>query len=272
MAKKKAKVVRPGIGAKGNVLTKFIYPKLSNNDPQHRSDVVLVGQEEMTVNKKTQDCYTFSVVGGPPNLAYYAIKRYVKLVKEGDRSKRFEEVDSEDDEEFEDPKVKWRNSKAKEVLYTLVMDEVVPLEAKDCNDRPTMAIQDIYNLHNEFKKYDIDKFAGRLKAIRDKIKELNSRADDDLAAFENFKQNHAVSLYSHKGYIQWQGSRSQEHLEVDLEAGKHKEMKPKALWESRQVYMEEFPLVAFRSKLEQEIRTAKYIHTVKVRGIEHRAS
>jgi hypothetical protein len=272
MAKKKAKVVRPGIGAKGNVLTKFIYPKLSNNDPQHRSDVVLVGQEEMTVNKKTQDCYTFSLIGGPPGIVYHAAKRYVKLVKEGDRSKRFDEVDSEDDEEFEEPKVTWRNSRAKEVLYTLIMDEVVPLEAKDCNNRPTMAIKDIYNLHDEFKKYDIDKFAGRLKAIRDKIKELNSRADEDLVAFKNYKQNHAVSMYSHKGYIQWQGSDAQKFLLMDIEAGKHNELKPKVLWESRRAYMDTFPLHVFRSKLEQEIRTAKYIHTVKVRGIEHRAS
>ena len=226
---KKTKVVHPGIGAKGDVLTKFIYPKLSNNDPQHWSKVVLLGKEEKVVDKKSQDCYTFSVVGGPNNLVFYANKRYVKLVKEGDRSKWFVDVDSADEEEFEEPKVTWRNSRAKVVLYTLITDEVVPLEAKDANNQPTMAIRDIYNLNDEFKKYDFNNFSSRLNAVRIKIKELNSRADDDLAAFENFKENHAVSLFSHKGYKQWQGLRSQECLLVDLEAGKHKELKPKAL-------------------------------------------
>jgi hypothetical protein len=127
----KAKVVRPGIGAKGNVLTKFIYPKLVNADPQHCPDVVLLGEEEKVINKKAQSCYTFSIVGGPPDSIYHAVKRYVKLVKEGDRSKRFIEVDSEEEEGFAEPKIKWRKSKAKEILYKLLVDGVVPLEARD---------------------------------------------------------------------------------------------------------------------------------------------
>jgi len=85
-------------------------------------------------------------------LAYHAIKRYVKLVKEGDRSKRFVEVDSADEEDFTEPKIKWRKSEAKEILYKLVVDGVIPLEAKDSNNQPTMAIRDIYNLPDEFKK------------------------------------------------------------------------------------------------------------------------
>jgi hypothetical protein len=36
--------------------------------------------------------------------------------------------------------------------------------------------------------------------------------------------------------------------------------------------MDDFPLDAFRDKLKQEIGTAKYLHTIKERGIEHRAS
>ena len=36
--------------------------------------------------------------------------------------------------------------------------------------------------------------------------------------------------------------------------------------------MDKFPLAAFRKKLEQQIKTAKYLHTIKERGIEHRAS
>ena len=44
------------------------------------------------------------------------------------------------------------------------------------------------------------------------------------------------------------------------------------LWASQQEYTDEFPLDAFRGKLEQEIRTRKYIYTLEVRGIEHRAS
>ena len=175
-------------------------------------------------------------------------------------------------EDFVEPKIKWKKSQAKQVLYQCIMDGTVPEEAKDSNGRSTMAIRDIYLLHEEFAKYEYDKFSSRLRALQTKIKELNNRAEDDLQAFEIYKENHTPSLYSHKGYIQWQGSNAQELLWIDMEAGKHKVMKPKALWESRQAYLDEFPLYAFRSKLEQEIRTAKYVHTIKERGIEHRAS
>ena len=44
---------------------------------------------------------------------------------------------------------------------------------------------------------------------------------------------------------------------------------PKELWETREEYFEEFPLDVFRSKIDQEIRTAKYLHTVKTKGRDY---
>jgi hypothetical protein len=44
------------------------------------------------------------------------------------------------------------------------------------------------------------------------------------------------------------------------------------LWESRREYFEQFPLDAFRDKIKQEVRTAKYLHTCKTKGIRFKAS
>jgi hypothetical protein len=89
--------------------------------------------------------------------------------------------------------------------------------------------------------------------LRAKIKELDFRADEDLEAFRTYKRNHKPSLFSHKGYVQWQGSTAQELLWDDLDAyQKDSNQKPKDLWMSRKEYCDEFPLDAFRDKIKQE--------------------
>lgn len=81
------------------------------------------------------------------------------------------------------------------------------------------------------------------------IEDANSHAEADQEAFRNFKANHPRSLFSHKGYIQWQGSEAQESLLEDIEAGFHQSMGKKELWESRPEYYENFPLNAFYDKV-----------------------
>jgi hypothetical protein len=133
-------------------------------------------------------------------------------------------------------------------------------------DDPNMPLEDIYLLDLEFGKYDFKMFKVRLNRLRAKTKELDSRADEDLEAFRRYKENHRPSLFSHKGYVQWQGSTAQELLWDDLDAYlKDPNKKPKDLWQSRKEFKDEFPLDAFRDKIKQEIRTEKYLKTRKAR-------
>ena len=180
MAKKK---LRAGAGAKASLLTRFIHPKQNNPDKQHRSEVVLISREERTVNKKQQQCYTFWLAGAK----CHAVASHVKVLEEGKRGDLFDDPGPEEDEypdespNFKEPKTKWRNSKAKRLLYASLMEGVVPM------DRTTMSIHEIYLLHPELALYSFDKFEGRLERLRKKIEELDNQADDDLAAFENYK-------------------------------------------------------------------------------------
>ena len=98
------------------------------------------------------------------------------------------------------------------------------------------------------------------------------RCTDDFEAFESFKSNHPTSHFSHQGYIQYQGSDAQELLLKDIEDWLHETLGKKNLWGFRCEYYEQFPLNVFRDKINQEIRTAKYLHTLKVKGKQHRAS
>jgi hypothetical protein len=259
--------MRAGTGAKATVLTKMIYPRQS--DPNGKSTVVLIAEETKTINKKQQPCYTFRVEGA--DTICYAIQRYVHVFEEGDHNKLFDPNEppprqrrskkkkEQQQQSKEKKKNKWRKSKAKQILYEMLLDGTVPMEN-------TMPLEDIYLLDEEFDNFDFDKFKGRLDRLKKKIRELDSRADEDLEAFRIYKRNHKPSLFSHKGYIQWQGSTAQELLWDDLDAYlKDPNKKPKDLWMSRKEYHDEFPLDAFRDKIKQEIRTQKYIRTREAR-------
>ena len=98
------------------------------------------------------------------------------------------------------------------------------------------------------------------------------RATRDRLLFENYISNHEPSHFSHKGYPEWQGSEAQKLLLEDIEAGLHEDLEKITLWESRPEYCEAFPLEVFRDKIAQEVRAAKYLHTLKVKGKQFRAS
>jgi hypothetical protein len=172
----------------------------------------------------------------------------------------------------EEPKIPWKKSEAKRLLYKDIMDGEVPLEAKDAVGISTMPLHEIYIERAEYSLYSYEKFSSRLSSLRKTIKEANMRAKDDEEAFKNYKENHPPSEFSHNGCSQWQGSEAQELLLDDMEAGLVQQLGKKELWGSRPEYYETFPLPVFRDKIYQEIRTAKYIYTCQVKGKLHKAS
>ncbi|MEL7338943.1 MAG: hypothetical protein AAGM67_00550 [Bacteroidota bacterium] len=277
MARQRKK--KAGVGAKCTIITRFLHPKDKfgghSNDKQHRSIVTLLSKTNTKINKRDQECYVCSVPGIEE--CCYAVKKHFVVFEEGDKQDFFEpltEAEKEQDrqasysEKFKEPKVRWKKSNARKVLFDMLLEGIVPGSDEDT----TMPIDEVYLLHPEFALYDFQKFPERLSKLGKSLNDMIKRANDDLLAFNIYKSNHKPSLVSHKGYIQWQGSNSRELLLDDILAGKHEEMTPMELWNSRPEFRDEFPLHAFRSKLEQERRTSKYLHTLRVRGILHKAS
>jgi hypothetical protein len=170
-------------------------------------------------------------------------------------------------EKIPEPKIKWRYSKAKSLLYEDIMEGRVPLEADS-----TMPLLAVYTRHPELAEYHYSKFSRRLGSLRTTITELIDREKEDHQDFAAYVSNHPASSFSHHGYIQYQGSEAQELLLQDIEDKLHETMGKKALWAFRTEYHLNFPLGVFRDKIYQELGTAKYLHTCREKGKLHQAS
>ena len=273
---RKDKKLYAGIGARGTVLLRYVTPKVTvDATEEQRLKIVLVGQEKHLIQGgKETTVYTFRQENdGDDRPLLSANCRFVKIVEEGDPSKFFDPKALEKKlralQSFVEPRVKWKKSKAKQILFTDILEGRVPLD-----DDPTMNAETILFMHSEYADYDPDKFADRLHSLRLSIKSSNTRAMEDSNAFEIYKAIHAdkVSVMSHHGYIEYQGSESQRLLQKDIADGLHISMGKKDLYGLRPEYFNEFPLNVFRDKIYQEIRTGKYVHTCLVKGKLHKSS
>lgn len=92
-----------------------------------------------------------------------------------------------------------------------------------------------------------------------------SRADTDEAAFLNYRKNNKIHSRNARGYPEWDGSAAQRQLKEDIESNLHNIIEPIDLWYLREVY-DPFPLKVFRDHIYQEIKTAKYLHSLEVMG------
>jgi hypothetical protein len=261
------KRLRAGVGAKATVLTRFIKPKqaVPDGDKQHRSEVVLI---ECIVDEKGKDAYSFKYVEDESDgMLLIANARYVRVTEEGDEERLFE-----DEGEGERSKVKWKDSQARRLLYMDILKGDIT---------PDMSTEEIFLQRPEFAHYDLAKFGSRIAGVRKQVKQKNDRAKEDKEAFDTFCNNHEIQHYSRKGHIEWQGSESQKLALKDLEDGLHdlsikgtRKQKGgyRRFYESRPEYYEEFEFKLFCDKIRQQIKTKKYLHTLKVRGKLHKAS
>jgi len=94
---------------------------------------------------------------------------------------------------------------------------------------------------------------------------------EDEKRFEAFVSKQYVSLFSHKGYTQWQGSDAQKALQVDIPAKTNTVLCESEISTARDEYYDHFPLT-FRDFVKQEVRTGKWKHTLAVKGKQFKAS
>jgi hypothetical protein len=176
-------------------------------------------------------------------------------------------------EKFEEPKIKWADSKAKADLYKAIMEGSVPLESYGADELGhAMTLKEVFTSVPELALYDYTKLSSRLSSLRTTITDCNRRAAVDQDAYDNFKEMHRPTIYSKKGYIQWQGSKAKKQLKKDIKNGLLELHSKQDLWELRPVYYSNFPLKEFRDKINQTLRTDKYMYTLKIKGKQHKSS
>jgi hypothetical protein len=167
---------------------------------------------------------------------------------------------------FKEPQ-KWENSKAYQLLEEDIRHGRVTIEPQNPQDWET-----IYLMRPEYAAFDHTKFAKRLQGLRKCAGKFSSRASEDTRRLDAFVVCHQVSLFSHKGYEQWQGSDAQKMAWLDISENKHLTMRKRDLYGSRREYYLNFPLKAFRDFIKQEVRTGKWKHTLAIKGKQYKAS
>ena len=244
------------------MLTRFINPAQPIQSKNHRSYVVL--QEEDT-DDKGKKIYRFYYEGDEEKRMLWANHRYLKVEKEGKPELLFGGPGEARAVGFQEPRIKWGNSKARRLLVDDVNDGNI--EFGD-DDKPVMPIKDIFAMHPEYADYDYERFEERLLSIWEKCKAEMDRAAEDLAAFEEFMEYNEVKLFNRQGTIQWQGSEAQQQALVDLAENNIGEFGYQHVFQSNEVYHENFTYGLWKEYIKQEIRTEKYLHTVKVRDLQ----
>ncbi|KAG7371241.1 hypothetical protein IV203_019811 [Nitzschia inconspicua] len=224
----KEKRLFPGIGAKCTILTRFMKPNGGlSKEKDHRSIVVL--KEFFYEGHRL--CFRFNLDGDDQQKIYHSNARYVRIDSEGGIDDFFFEADKKKRHDGDaidkaeaimskkkEPAIKWKHSRARQLLYQDIMDNKVPLDPKD---DLSLSLEDIFSMHAEYAEYDFGLFHGRLKSLRKTICAMNTRSEIDRRAYENYVSSHPVSLYSHGGYIQWQGSAAQKLLQEDIKNELH---------------------------------------------------
>jgi len=160
----------------------------------------------------------------------------------------------------------WRTSRAKKLLTADLLNEDnnVPLypiddEVQDYfDDESLLTNLEIYNSRPEFLLYKWENFQTNLSNLREKIIQDKDMADADQAAFNQYRQAHPRPTTNHRGEPFWDRSEAQRLLRMDMDEGKHRQMKPSQLRQTRPVF-EEHGVIAFGKKICQEKRRRKYI-------------
>ncbi|KAG7344974.1 hypothetical protein IV203_032505 [Nitzschia inconspicua] len=141
------KKLYPGVGAKGTIMTLFIKPKNSfrgKKDKDHRSVVVL--KEHYYEVRKLFFRFT---VDEDDDRTFYASSRMVRIDAEGkvedffDKNRRQIENAETTLKQRKESTIKWKNSKARQLLYQDIMDGNVALEEGD----ETKSLEEIFSMH-----------------------------------------------------------------------------------------------------------------------------
>jgi hypothetical protein len=109
----------------------------------------------------------------------------------------------------------------------------------------------VYEIHAEYKQYELKNFSPNFNRLKKPLQGLQDRADEDEVAFLH---DEALNLRANnKPYPRWGGTVAEDLLKIDIDAGKHKNIKPRELQATRPEYSL-YPLKVFRDHVQQELR------------------
>ena len=151
-------------------------------------------------------------------------------------------------EVVEKNKPKWKNSKARALLVKLLMD-------KDSSVH-SMTWQQIHSSHEWFSEFDAKSFKKYVKDLRKANLKKMAIIDEDNRIIHAELKKFPRPDKTARGEPFWDTHPSKLLLRADVKAGKHLEMKPGKLHQTRPEY-QAFSLKTFRQHIYQEKRHQK---------------
>lgn len=138
----------------------------------------------------------------------------------------------------------WLDSDAKKQLRKDILENKVTEKSKP---------KDVYAMHPVYKLYEYKNFSANLRSLKKKIKRDKAHALFDKEAIEHDRRLFPRPAANAKGELLWHGSAAEPLLKIDVAAGVHNTMQPKALWHSKAAY-QEHSLHTFRKHITQAQR------------------
>jgi hypothetical protein len=142
----------------------------------------------------------------------------------------------------DDKIAKWKDSVAKETLKEDIVSGKVTADMKP---------KQVFAMHKELYEPYAKNFTANYRSLQKSIQNLWDRRDEDHEAVFHDLEVYPRSKDDLRGYPRWDGSAAQWLLKQDVSAGKHKEMKPKVLQQTREEY-KPYPLKVFSGHVNQE--------------------
>jgi hypothetical protein len=157
-------------------------------------------------------------------------------------------------------KPKWQGSIGKKQLIDDLRNGVIPITGGD--------IETIYAMRLEFGGDDREQFKRfpyRLRSARKQVEEVFQLAASATASLHHDRQLYPKQEFNNQNMPRWQGSLAEALLKIDLENGKHLEMKPSELYITQGEY-KKFSLHIFRGHIYQEEKRKKFIQQYGARN------
>ena len=145
----------------------------------------------------------------------------------------------------EPPKAaKWKNSVAKKHLRADILSGAVP---------PGMKAKEVYAMRPQYKQYPYKNFRSNLLSLRKLIAKDKERMRADCEAYGHDRALLAqLRADDPPENIPWHRSEAKKLLEKDIDDGKHLQMKPSEMYDTREEY-QAFSLKVFRNHIYQEV-------------------
>lgn len=170
------------------------------------------------------------------------------LKKTGNKDDLVDRILGRETVEKRKKKPKWRNSKARAMLVRMLMDQN--------SNAQEMTWQQLYASHEWFQEYDSKSFRDYVRELKKaNPKKLKIVTEDNMiikAELKNFPRPEKTN----RGQPFWDTHPAKLLLREDVKVGKHLEMKPHILHQTRPEY-KAFNLKTFRQHVYQEKRHQK---------------